>query len=452
MASKHGRKNICEECGINFIDVKTLKLHIKTKHENPSAIEPFPCEVCGFVLANFNLLQQHVKEHTPVKWNCQYCDFTAGDQESLQCHMVEGHEEIAILCNMAKQVDKLSDGFASFENFKSEISNVLKSLFDNQHILKQELFVIRNNQANNPPKPAATLPSSTGENGISSPLPPPPPAGPPAQLPPVPAPRRTPTAPTGGSWAPPSVRNAPAPKVTKPVQSEPPKMLYIGDSISANVDIGALEVATQAEFVKAKAYSSIEDRVSNVAKQAAKFPASNFTNVIPTELNKGKYQCLILQSGSVDITNLNTKDEPSNHIEYFKQETVRSAHNLFNAATNGLRMQPTLRKIVIMKQVPRYDPSNVDPLGLKPSLALLFNNTITGLWMDSPNKDKIFIGEHNVDCTGAIRESRYRHTKSGRYDGIHLYGSSGRKALTLSVLNILKAANVTSSDHDFNQS
>ena len=161
---------------------------------------------------------------------------------------------------------------------------------------------------------------------------------------------------------------------------------------------------------------------------------------------------MILQSGSVDITNLNTKDETSNHIEYFKQETVRSAHNLFNAATNGLRMQPTLGKIVIMKQVPRYDPSHVDPLGLKPSLALLFNHTITGLWMDSPNKDKIFIGEHNVDCTGAIRESRYRHTKSGRYDGIHLYGSSGRKALTLSVLNILKAANVTSSEHDYHQS
>ena len=243
LASKHGRKHICEECGINFIDVKTLKLHVKTKHENPSAIEPFPCEVCGLVLANFNLLQQHVKEHTSVKFNCQYCDFTTGDQESLQRHMVESHEEIAILCNMAKQVDKLSDGFASLENFKSEISNVLKDLFDNQHILEQELFLIRNNQASNQPKPAATSPSSTGENAqpqlVSSSLPAPP-AGPPAQGPPVPPPRRTPPAPTGVSRAPPPVRHIPAPKVAKRVHTEPPKMLYIGDSISANVDIGAL--------------------------------------------------------------------------------------------------------------------------------------------------------------------------------------------------------------------
>ena len=91
-------------------------------------------------------------------------------------------------------------------------------------------------------------------------------------------------------------------------------------------------------------------------------------------------------------------------------------------------------------------------MGLKPTLALLFNNTITFLWMDSTVKEKIFIGNHNIECTGAIKESRYRQTKSGKYDGIHLYGSSGRKAYTLSVLSILKAANVTSSEHDYHNS
>ena len=98
------------------------------------------------------------------------------------------------------------------------------------------------------------------------------------------------------------------------------KILCIGDSISANVDIGALEVATQRQFVKAKAYSSKHDTVSNSAKQAAKFPDSNFTDVIPTELKKEKYEHLILQAGSLDITNMNTKDEPSKYVEYFKQE------------------------------------------------------------------------------------------------------------------------------------
>ena len=105
-----------------------------------------------------------------------------------------------------------------------------------------------------------------------------------------------------------------------------------------------------------------------------------------------------------------------------------------------------------MKQIPRYDPSHVDPLSLKPTLSVLFNSTLTDLWMESPYKQKIYVGNHNIECTGAIKESRYRHTKSGKYDGIHLYGSSGKKAYTLSVLNILQAANVTSSEHDYHLS
>jgi hypothetical protein len=105
-----------------------------------------------------------------------------------------------------------------------------------------------------------------------------------------------------------------------------------------------------------------------------------------------------------------------------------------------------------MKQIPRYDLTDVDPLSLKAALSLLFNTTLANLWMESADKHKMFIGSHNIDCNAAIRESRYRHTKSGRFDGIHLQGSSGLKSYTLSVLNILRAANITSSEDDFHQS
>ena len=110
------------------------------------------------------------------------------------------------------------------------------------------------------------------------------------------------------------------------------KILLVGDSISSNLDITALEKATQSKLVTAKAYSSVHDTVSNNAKQAARFPASNFTDVIPAQLSKGKYKSLIIQSGSVDITNFNTKGNPSQFLEYFKQETVLSARNLFTSA------------------------------------------------------------------------------------------------------------------------
>ena len=139
-------------------------------------------------------------------------------------------------------------------------------------------------------------------------------------------------------------------------------------------------------------------------------------------------------------------------MEYHRQETIMSAKNLFQTATNALSTSSTLKKVIIMKHIPRYDPLSVDPLSLKPALSQLFNNTLTEEWMNGQYKENIVIGSHNIDCTGAIKEARYRETKTGKYDGIHLYGSSGRKAYTLSVLNILKSAKVTSSEHDYHQS
>ena len=67
--------------------------------------------------------------------------------------------------------------------------------------------------------------------------------------------------------------------------------------------------------------------------------------------------------------------------------------------------------------------------------------------MDCTVKNKIAIGSHNIECTGAIRESRYKETKTGKFDGVHLYGSSGRKAYTNSVLNILTEAKLTTPDY-----
>ena len=135
------------------------------------------------------------------------------------------------------------------------------------------------------------------------------------------------------------------------------------------------------------------------------------------------------------------------YIEYFKQETVLSARRFFKTGEKAISTNKGLEKVVMMKQTPRYDPATVDPLCIKPALAELYNNTMTEQWMNSQYKEKIIIGNHNIDCVGAIKESRYRVTKTGKYDGIHLFGSSGRKAYTNSVINILNLAQLTSPDY-----
>ena len=101
-----------------------------------------------------------------------------------------------------------------------------------------------------------------------------------------------------------------------------------------------------------------------------------------------------------------------------------------------------------MKQIPRYDRVDLDPLSVKQALSQIFNGTLTDLWIKSPVKDRIFVGNHTIECSGGIRESRYRNIQTGAFDGVHLYGSSGRKAYTRSVLNILKQAGLVSSDFD----
>ena len=430
-----GNNILCNVCGKMFMSMSTLNSHVQTDHTKPINIETFPCEKCGLVLATFTLHQEHIKSHHKPggSFQCRFCDYFTEN------------EDYVVLHSMAKQVENINDKMADYEQNKSETNHLLKNILTNQNIIMQELFLVRNKlemkntpQSDNPPPESLRNPPQQTQR----------------QTPPSPAPLQPSSTPTRHSSPlpqPPPVRKT----VDNPKSKSPtnhPKTLFIGDSISANVNIEALEEATQTEFITAKAYCSVYDDVTNVAKQSAKFPSSNFTDVIPMELKKNNYKTMILQAGSVDITNLNTKDEPEKYIEYFRQEAVMSATNLFSAAVNALIANPTLTKIILLKQTPRYDPLHVDPLGLKPTLSVLFNNTLTDLWMKSLYKDNIFVGAHNIECTGAIKEARYRHTKSGKYDGIHLFGSSGQKAYTLSVLNILRAAKITTPEHDYHLS
>ena len=161
-------------------------------------------------------------------------------------------------------------------------------------------------------------------------------------------------------------------------------------------------------------------------------------------LRKKNY--LVVQSGSVDISNLKTKNQIEKYFDYFSQQAVVSATNIFSAFENALKIQPNIAKVVIMKQIPCYDRANMDTLAIKQALSQVFNNTMTDLWLKSQFKHKIFVGNHNLECEGGIRESRYKNIMTGAFDGIHLLGSSGGKYFTQNPLNILKLAGLIKSD------
>ena len=269
---------------------------------------------------------------------------------------------------MATEVHDVVGKFGELENFCTNMTNMMKMVMDRQVEMKQELYLIRNNISM----------QSTVNMKQSEPD----------------SPIKTPPQPNESTTPPP-----------KRAQKEAkPKTLFIGDSISSNVRIDTLEMETKTKIKTAKAYSAIYDTVSNVAKKAAKIPDANFSQVIPTKLETEEFENLIIQAGSVDITNLRTNVEPSKHAEYFKQETVQSAKNLFKSCENAALSNPNLKRVILMKQTPRYDPLNVDPSALKPVLSNLFNNTLVQCWMSSDQKDRIHVGTHDIECTGSIRE------------------------------------------------
>ena len=392
--------------------------HFQAVHENTSTMEPFPCEVCGLVLANFEVLQDHMdSRHNQLKVNCRYCDYEAKDEESWHGHLVDKHEEYVILHSMAKQVDHLTDGSESFDKFKVDVLDTLKAILENQNQIKQEMFLIRNNQYNTAPKPDV-IGSAHGANSTPTPS--------------DPSPPQSSSSATQSESKMPSV----------PQQKEPIKrtnVFIVGDSISDVLDTKSIAKSMDAQVRTARAYTALVDAAENEAKEETRFPSKSFQNVIDSEIGKIETDVLIVQSGSVDISNLKTKgNDVRKYGEYFRQQTVLSASNLFTAVSNALITNNKLNKAIILKQVPRYDPYALDPQGIKSALVQLYNDTIVQLWLASSLMNKITIGNHDLECSGGVREARYR--SKNMFDGLHLRGPSGSKSYTESVLFAVKDA------------
>ena len=226
LKSRHAKKLDCEVCGNCFVDDKTLNNHIQAKHARSPEVDPFPCERCGLVMATFPLLQEHVNiHHKSITMQCKYCGFSSENEESQQEHLITNHEEYVILHTMAKQVDTLTDSSSSSDNFKADVLATLRTILENQNIMRQELFLVRNNTTKNGTQPREE-PAPAGPSAQ--------PAGQPC---PPPGPRSTPS-PTGSNPSTPTsaTQAPPPPCATIPPQDEPSKILYIGDSISHNVN------------------------------------------------------------------------------------------------------------------------------------------------------------------------------------------------------------------------
>ena len=76
---------------------------------------------------------------------------------------------------------------------------------------------------------------------------------------------------------------------------------------------------------------------------------------------------------------------------------------------------------------------------VRPSVRLSVSDL---LFLFCPLKDRIVIGRHSLENSGSgkAHHARYEDQNTGRYDGVHLYGYTGRKDYTNSVKTILMLA------------
>ena len=111
-----------------------------------------------------------------------------------------------------------------------------------------------------------------------------------------------------------------------------PKIAYIADSIGGNANFEMLEKATGAQIKKTKAYCS---------KFGGLMPAKNFTDVVPKMMSEEKYDYLVVQASSTDLTNLRDLPE-STANEYYKQQASISSYQMVNAIDSAFTSQPQL--------------------------------------------------------------------------------------------------------------
>ena len=209
------------------------------------------------------------------------------------------------------------------------------------------------------------------------------------------------------------------------------RVLLVGDSIAHNSQVRKIEVVTDTTIKTAKAYSSVFD-------QSARFKHQNINDVTKKELRDAPFDHVVLAAPTVDISNLNTENvKATDNVDGFKEKVRISCKNMMKTVQDALTNVPELKVVTIMNHSPRYDTSDVDPAGIKPILANFANAYFLELWLASPLKDKIIIGSHTLECSGDVKMRRYTDDRNRRYDGVHLYGSSGREAYTDSVINIL---------------
>ena len=78
-------------------------------------------------------------------------------------------------------------------------------------------------------------------------------------------------------------------------------------------------------------------------------------SVVPKELEKAKYDVAILNCGPNEISNLNTNMDYYENINEWQNKVAKTSQKMYTLTENSLKNNPSLEKVIIVKQLPRFD-------------------------------------------------------------------------------------------------
>ena len=391
----------CHKCKNSDKAADALTMHKEATHTN---MFEDACQICQKTFFNLASLQDHILSNH-------------GDNSSSVLELLKMHQHLlnSIITGQATQLQKID------------------SIASNQISLRKDMNDIKQKscQLQPPPSLPSHLPTPTAEPVVQ-----------PARTAAAPAPSYSQAA-AGQQQEPGRRQAAPAPPAPQARRRRRNKLLIAGDSLLANHDRGMMREATKdevQEVQEVKCYASVYSEAPEV-----KFRRKNFRDVVPAELEDNDFTAVLMQSSSVELTNMKGKGAAP---ELLKQTAVVAARNMFDVATAAATF-PTVERVILAEALPRIDEMREH--------AKSGNDELIRLWQEAEPalREKITIGKHDyltkacpcsdAQCQqfpgprGGLEASRYgtQDTHGRSYDGIHFRGSSGKIANTRSLVEML---------------
>ena len=169
--------------------------------------------------------------------------------------------------------------------------------------------------------------------------------------------------------------------------------------------------------------------------------------VVPERLHPEKFDTLVLQGGCNEVSNIKIgSDTATNKFNIWEEKVAVSRIKMFELVENSLKNNPDLKQVYIVKTLPRYDPSHIDPSSIKEKLNKFGNSLYDGIWIKKGCPQNIQIVDQQLDCSGPLRDKRFGNPGEVGHDGkpwdvIHMRGTLAVRHYTNSLIRVLTGVN-----------